>query len=215
MDPAYIEILESNRSLRAELKTEVDNNIVNEKKIRKYLQELDQCYKTISDQDTIIIARDTEILEMKFQISNLEKRLRIALKDIKKKDAYISHLESEMVNFQDEISQLKSRIHKIYTSNIDMTGRRANHFDNIQALLGDIRVFIQNPRRSPFNQNQILTKLGDVSTESNRLNTIVRNNRRNPQDIRTITQLTNQRDNIQRTLDLTNQAFLNEQQERR
>ena len=59
--------------------------------------------------------------------------------------------------------------------------RRANHFDNIQALLGDIWVFIQNPQHSPFNQNQILTKLGDISTESNRLNTLHRNTARNRQ----------------------------------
>ena len=47
MDLAYIEILQSNKSLRVELNLEINNNIANEKKINKYLQELDQCYKTI------------------------------------------------------------------------------------------------------------------------------------------------------------------------
>ena len=85
--------MESNKSLRAELNSEINNNKLNEKKIRKYLQELDQCYKTISSQDSIILSHETEIQELKPQISNLEKRLRIALEDIKKKDIYIPYLE--------------------------------------------------------------------------------------------------------------------------
>ena len=153
MDPAYIEILESNKSLRVELNSEVNNNILNEKKICKYLQELDQCYKTISSQDNIILAYDTEIHELKSQIINLEKRLRIALEDNKKKDSYIPFLEQDIIKFQEEINRLKLRIHEIYSTNINIAYRRANYFENIQAFLGDIRVFIQNLQLSNFNQN--------------------------------------------------------------
>ena len=121
--------MENNKSLRAELNSEINNNNLNEKKICKYLHELNQCYKTISDQDNIILAHDTEIFELKSQISNLEKRLRIALEDNKKKDAYISYLEPEIDNFQEEISRLKSRIYKIYSSNIDMTQRGSRIYE--------------------------------------------------------------------------------------
>ena len=72
MDPAYIELLESNKSLRAELNSEINNNILNEKKICKYLQELEQCYKTISSQDSIILSHEIEIQELKSQIPNLK-----------------------------------------------------------------------------------------------------------------------------------------------
>jgi hypothetical protein len=66
MDPAYIEILESNKALRSELNIEVNNNILNEKKICKYIHELDQYYKTILSQDNSILAHETEIQELKF-----------------------------------------------------------------------------------------------------------------------------------------------------
>ena len=213
--------MESNKSLRTELNSEVNINILNEKKIRKYLHELDQCHKTITSQDNIILTHETENQELRSQISNLEKRLRIALEDIKKKDAYISILEPEIGNFQDEIDRLKSRIHEIYSKNIDTNylliskedmarrcPRQADYFDNIQGLLGDIRLYIQNPRISAFNQNQILTKLNIISTDANRLNVLARNNNR------AITQLNTHLTNTQATLDLTQRAFLNEQQER-
>ena len=217
--------MESNKSLRAELNSEINNNILNEKKICKYLQELEQCYKTISSQDSIILSHEIEIQELKSQIPNLEKRLRIALEDIKKKDAYIPYLEQEIANFQDEVFRLKTRIHEIYSKNIEenMARRRANHFDNIQALLGDIRVYILNPRRTNFNQNQIIEKLETLSIEADRLNTLARNNaedarnnyNQNQRDAQTITELNNRLDNNQRILDLTRTAFLNEQDARR
>ncbi|RHZ48157.1 hypothetical protein Glove_557g11 [Diversispora epigaea] len=129
MDLAHNKTLEINKVLRDELNSEVNINILNEKKIRKYLYKLEQCNKTISFQDSTIIAQKSEIQELKSQVLNLKKLLRIALEDVKKKESYILYLEQELINLEDEINRLKTRIHEICShrnileDNTDMTQR--------------------------------------------------------------------------------------------
>ncbi|RHZ90093.1 hypothetical protein Glove_8g117 [Diversispora epigaea] len=226
MDLAHIETLETNKVLRDELNSEVNINILNEKKIRKYLHELEQCNKTISFQDSTIIAQESEIQELKSRVLNLKKRLRIALENFKKKESYILYLEQELINLEDEINQLKTRIQEICShrnileDNTDMTQRPPQPFaieirqnyEDIQKHLGDVRLYFQNRIQVPFSRNAILKKLGLISTSANRLQEIAQNNQ--PIDQR-ITQLQNQYDTSQGILNLTRTAFTNEQQERR
>ncbi|RHZ75550.1 hypothetical protein Glove_212g101 [Diversispora epigaea] len=127
MDPAYVEVLETNKVLRDELNSEININILNEKKICKYLYELEQCHKTITFQDTTIITQESENQELKFQVSKLKKCLRIVLEDIKKKESYISYLEQELINFEDE---------------------------DIQRHLDDVRLYFQNRIQIPFKRRQ-------------------------------------------------------------
>src|SRR6185436_5430899 len=202
MDSAYIEILESNKTLRDELNSEVNINIFNEKKIRKYLYELEQCHKTITFQDTTIIAQESENQELKSQVSKLKKRLRIALEDIKKKESYIPYLEQELINLEDEVIRLKFRIHEIYsyrnlTENITdiaqrppqpLTAEIIQNYEDIQRHLGDVRLYFQNRIQIPFSRDAILKKLGLISTASTRFQEIAQNNQ--PIDQR-ITQLQN------------------------
>lgn len=70
-DPAYIRLLHTNRKLREELNREVDINSKNEKRIHGLLRDLEYCNKTISQQDTTIVAHESEIQEFKSQVSNL------------------------------------------------------------------------------------------------------------------------------------------------
>ncbi|RHZ87772.1 hypothetical protein Glove_30g106 [Diversispora epigaea] len=226
MDLAHIETLETNKVLRDELNSEVNINILNEKKIRKYLYELEQCNKTISFQDSTIIVQESEIQELKSRVLNLKKRLRIALEDVKKKESYILYLEQELINLEDEINRLKTRIHEICShrnileDNTDMTQRPPQppaieirqNYEDIQKHLGDVRLFFQNRIQVPFSRDAILKKLGLISTSANRLQEIAQNNQ--PIDQR-ITQLQNQYDTSQGILNLTRTAFTNEQQERR
>ena len=226
MDPAHVEVLETNKVLRDELNSEVNINILNEKKIRKYLYELEQCHKTISFQDTTIIAQESENQELRSQVSKLKKRLRIALEDIKKKESYIPYLEQELINLEDEVNRLKFRIHEIYsyrniTEDITdmaqrppqpLTAEIIQNYEDIQRHLGDVRLYFQNRIQVPFSRDAILKKLGLISTASNRLQEIAQNNQ--PIDQR-ITQLQNQYDTSQGILNLTRTAFTNEQRERR
>ncbi|RHZ66436.1 hypothetical protein Glove_307g60 [Diversispora epigaea] len=226
MDLAHIETLETNKVLRDELNSEVNINILNEKKIQKYLYELEQCNKTISFQDSTIIAQESKIQELKSRVLNLKKRLRIALEDVKKKESYILYLEQELINLEDEINRLKTRIHEICShrnilkDNTNMTQRPPQppaieirqNYEDIQKHLGDVRLYFQNRIQVPFSRDAILKKLGLISTSANRLQEIAQNNQ--PIDQR-ITQLQNQYDTSQGILNLTRTAFTNEQQERR
>lgn len=81
-----IQVIDHNRELREELSIEVNINRSNEKKIRHLERELDQCSRTISLQDTKIIAHEAEIEDLNSQISELRKHLRKALRDIEQKD---------------------------------------------------------------------------------------------------------------------------------
>ncbi|RHZ78894.1 hypothetical protein Glove_155g147 [Diversispora epigaea] len=189
MDLAYNKTLET-KVLRDELNSEININILNEKKIRKYLYELEQCNKTISFQDNTIIAQKSEIQELKSRVLNLKKRLRIALEDVKKKESYILYLEQELINLEDEINRLKTRIHEICShrnileDNTDMTQRPPHppaieirqNYEDIQKHLGDVRLYFQNRIQIPFSRDAILKKLELISTSANRLQEIAQNN---------------------------------------
>src|SRR5947208_1481399 len=112
-DPAYLALLKSNHELRKELNIEVDINYQNEKKIRNLIKELEHCDRTISFQDNTIIAHEKEIQELKSQVSDLEKRLRIALKDVDKKEDYIHDLEQRLSTFEEEVIVLKKKIREL------------------------------------------------------------------------------------------------------
>src|SRR6266516_2288310 len=112
-DPAYLALLKSNRELRKELNSEASINQSNEKKIRVLIKELEQCSRTISFQDTTIIAHEKEIQELKSQVSDLQKRLRLALKDADKKEGFLLNREQQFTILEEEVIKLKNRIRKI------------------------------------------------------------------------------------------------------
>src|SRR6266511_6343049 len=101
-DPAYIQLLHSNQELRKELGKEVDINCGNEEKIRILIKEVESCYRTISFQDNTIIAHESEIRELKSQVSDLEKRLSIALKDVDKKEEFIAYQDTQISDLESE-----------------------------------------------------------------------------------------------------------------
>ena len=112
-DPAYLALLKSNRELRKELNSEASINQSNEKKICILIKELEQCNRSISFQDTTIIAHEKEIQELKSQVSDLQKRLRSALKDVDKKESYALDLEQRLSTLEEEVLVLKKKIREI------------------------------------------------------------------------------------------------------
>ena len=53
-DPAYLQLLDTNRELRNELGKEEDINRENEKKIRDLMKEVENCYRVITSQDDTV-----------------------------------------------------------------------------------------------------------------------------------------------------------------
>src|SRR6266498_2929159 len=109
LDPAYSELLDTNQELRSELQDEIFINKSNEKKIRSLVKELEQCYQTISSQDNTIIAHEGEIVELKFQISNLRKQLRVLQQDKKFKDEVGSIQDGQIIELKNKVGSLKAR----------------------------------------------------------------------------------------------------------
>ena len=101
LEPAYIEILDTNKELRKELANEIADNDSREKKIASLNKELESCYNTISHYDSLIIAHEEEIASLKSEISSLKKRLYTALQDAHKKEEH-DPLSNECPNTQGE-----------------------------------------------------------------------------------------------------------------
>src|ERR1043165_6891215 len=102
-DPAYIEILDTNKELCKELKDEIAENKLKDKKLKTLSWKLDRCYKTISQQDSIILAYEDEIESFKSKIKSLKQCLYRALQDLKHKgdastaqDIYILRLKDKV-----------------------------------------------------------------------------------------------------------------------
>src|SRR3954468_6604735 len=84
-DPAYLQLLDTNQELHSELRDEISINKSNEKKLCSLVKKLEQCYRTISFQDSTIITHEKEIEDLKLEITSLKKRLRKALQYVGKR----------------------------------------------------------------------------------------------------------------------------------
>ena len=155
LDPAYSQLLNTNQELRNELRDEISINKSNEKKIRSLVKELEQCYRTISFQDNSIIAHEGEIVELKSQISDLRKQLRILQQDKKFKDGIGSIQDSRIIELENKVERLKARIRilidkKIPIDNLDMAtadliGNINRGLNRIENHIGGVGTPMQNP----------------------------------------------------------------------
>src|ERR1044072_5072043 len=84
-DLAYIEILDTNKELHKELEDEIAENKLKDKKLKSLNQKLDRCYKTISQQNSIILVYKDEIEFLKSEIKSFKQYLHKALQDLKHK----------------------------------------------------------------------------------------------------------------------------------
>src|SRR6266511_1252395 len=182
-DPAYLQLLDTNRELRKELGKEVDINQTNEKKIRVLIKELEQCSRTISFQDTTIITYEKEVQELKSQVSDLQKRLRLALKDDDKKESYVLDLEQRLSTLEEEVVILKKKIRKLTSKKYNRlamsdpiqpprTNELNNIFETVQDECRDIDEHFRGSQSSQLNQRDILTKLNIITSSANRLKEI-------------------------------------------
>ena len=117
MDPAYIEILDTNKKLRKELANEIATNDYSEKKIHNLCKELEVCYQTISRQDSTIIAHEEEIASLKVEITSLKQYLRRVLKDVEQKEKHLLSREDQLHELENKVAKLKVRIGKLINKN--------------------------------------------------------------------------------------------------
>src|SRR5208283_5284181 len=101
LDPAYIEILDTNKELRKELADEIATNNISNKKLNALTRELDACYKTISQQDSTILAHEDEIVTLKSEIIFLKQRLQKALQNTEHKEKQLVLQEYQLQGFEE------------------------------------------------------------------------------------------------------------------
>src|SRR6266498_104554 len=145
-DLAYSQLLDTNQELRSELWDEIFINKSNEKKIHSLVKELEQCYRTISSQDNTIIAHESEIIELKFQISNLRKQLRVLQQDKKFKDEVGFIQDGQIIELENKVRNLKTKIwilidKKIPINALDMV--MTNLITNVNRGLDQIKNHIR------------------------------------------------------------------------
>ncbi|PKB95938.1 hypothetical protein RhiirA5_435747 [Rhizophagus irregularis] len=110
------------------------------------LCELEQCYRTISFQDKTIIAHENEIEELKSEISNLRKQLRVLQQDKKFKDEVGSIQDGRIIediattnliaNINRGLDRIENHIRGVGTP----IQNPANVIDGIRGSLNTIRV---------------------------------------------------------------------------
>ena len=113
LDPAYVQLAQSNIELREVLNCEVEINRVNEKKIRKLIRDLEKCEGELIRRSITITDQENEIDDLKIQISDLRKQLRSALKEIKANETVIDAKNNQIAGYEEDILRLKARIKEL------------------------------------------------------------------------------------------------------
>jgi DNA repair exonuclease SbcCD ATPase subunit len=113
MDPAYIDLLDTNKELRKELADEISENKLKDKKLKALTQELENCYRTLSHQDSTIIVHEDEIASLKSEIKSLKQHLQKALRDLRHKSNASTAQDIHILRLEDKVDQLKKRIREI------------------------------------------------------------------------------------------------------
>src|SRR3954469_12352197 len=113
MDLAYIEILDTNKELRKELEDEITESKLKNKKLKSLSRKLENCYKTISHQDSTILVHEDEITSLKSEIKSLKQRLHKALQDLRHKGNASTAQDIHILRLEDKVDQLKKRIREI------------------------------------------------------------------------------------------------------
>src|SRR5215216_6950389 len=103
MDLAYIEILDTNKELRKELGEEITENKLKDKKLKALSRKLETCYRTLSHQDSTILAHEGEIESLKTEIKSLRQRLHKALQDLRYKDNASTAQDIHILRLEDKV----------------------------------------------------------------------------------------------------------------
>ena len=98
--------------------TENDPTIY-ERRIRKLIKELEECYNELARKETHIEECQKERDVLKNEISELKRRVYQVEKEGRDKDKYIRLKDEEIEQLQDKIGFLKKRIRELNSPNIE------------------------------------------------------------------------------------------------
>src|SRR3989337_3138746 len=106
MDLTYIEILDTNKELHKELADEITESKLKDKKLKSLSRELENCYRTLSHQDSTILAHEDEIASLKSEIKSLKERLHKALQDLRHKGDASTAQDIHILRLEDKVDHL-------------------------------------------------------------------------------------------------------------
>ena len=89
--------------MHKELEDKIAENKLEDKKLKSLSQELDRCYKTISQQDSTILAYEDEIESFKSEIKSLKQHLHKALQDLRYKDNASISQDIHILRLEDKV----------------------------------------------------------------------------------------------------------------
>jgi hypothetical protein len=160
-----VSLVDANKELRKECSQQEDEIKIYNKKLNTLNRELDTCYKTLSRQDSTIIAQEEEIESLKSEIKSLKQRLYNVLQDLKHKDSACTAQDICILKLEDKIDQLRQRIKdlvdkKISQNNIPMAVNAL--FENIGTGLDQLEIYINGGvvnRDRPYNPANALNAI--------------------------------------------------------
>ena len=99
--------------MRKKLEDEITESKLKNKKLKSLSRELENCYKTLSHQDSTIIAHEDEIASLKSKIKSLKQRFHKTLQDLRHKGNASTAQDIHILRLEDMVEQLKKRIREI------------------------------------------------------------------------------------------------------
>ncbi|CAG8482703.1 10488_t:CDS:2, partial [Acaulospora morrowiae] len=203
LDPAFVQLAQSNIELREELNRKVEINRTNERKIRKLIRDLEKCEGELTRRSTTILDQE-EIQNLKNQITDLRKQLRSALKEIKANETVIDAKNNQiagspiigddttLASFESLCQSIRNNLQLFPTTTLGNTVRRAldgitQHYNQSQ----DEKHILERRLRNLLNAT--------TSTIQNHQNTIHRLNDQLTQEIERANNATNDNGALWRT----------------
>ncbi|CAB4418762.1 unnamed protein product [Rhizophagus irregularis] len=224
-DPAYDEILDTNRELRNELAIEVANNKAQEEKIRALSRELERCYRTISLQDKTITTYEDETTDLKSQIKALRKQLTEIERDLKHKDQTANIQDNRIIELEEKVAQLRGRIWELTNKKISVNNLSPeSNMSTIAELANAIDGYLDSATTNrAILKDQVKRATDQIRIKFNNLLRDQRDERRNRQQVETELGVARrdrdiarrERDTIRGERDAALLAYNNEARERR
>ncbi|RGB21852.1 hypothetical protein C1646_777123 [Rhizophagus diaphanus] len=117
VEPAYLELLDSNLELREKLVQEETCNNANRKKIHALERKIEACERHISYLEINLVSREDEIKQLKVEYQSTLIELKKCCDHLELKEEVLVTQDKRIIWLEDFVSKLKKRIQEISDSN--------------------------------------------------------------------------------------------------
>jgi hypothetical protein len=132
MEPAYLELLSSNKELREKLILEETTNHSNKKIIYKLEKEIEECERYIKYLEKNLVSREDEIEQLKIELQFIHQEVKKYKDHLELKEEALLVQDNRIINLEDTIYKLRSQIYKV---SINMA--QARTADPLNMILAD------------------------------------------------------------------------------